>query len=69
VKSLEFHNGRGDFEKWVEKSFHDRALATELKKIRLSKHKGESMRRPLIKAVKKRLDELGAQLQAVTDYF
>jgi hypothetical protein len=27
------------------------------------------MRRPLIMAVKKRLDELDAQLQAVTDYF
>jgi alpha-amylase len=69
VKSVEFHNARGDLEKWAEKSLQDQALAGQLKKIKASKLKGESLRNALIEAVKDRYHELNRQAQAVTRYF
>jgi len=69
IKSLEFHNNRGDFEKWAEKSLHNKTLTKQLKKIRLSKLKGEALRKSLIKAFKERFDELSMQTQAATKYF
>jgi len=69
TKSLEFHNSRGDFEKWVENSLHDKTLKEELRKIRLSKMKGEILRKSLIKTVKERFDELNKQIQTATKYF
>jgi hypothetical protein len=69
VKSVEFHNTRGDLEKWAEKSLQDQALAGQLKKIKASKLKGESLRNALIEAVKDRYHELNRQAQAVTRYF
>jgi alpha-amylase len=69
VKSVEFHNVRGDLEKWAEKSLQDQALAGQLKKIKASKLKGESLRNALIEAVKDRYHELNRQAQAVTRYF
>jgi alpha-amylase len=69
VKSVEFHDARGDFEKWVEKSLLDKVLAGRLRRARLSKLKGESLVKAVAKAVKERFDELSAQTQAVTKYF
>jgi alpha-amylase len=37
IKSLELHSSHADFEKWAEKSLKDKALASRLRRIRLSK--------------------------------
>jgi alpha-amylase len=69
LKPVEFHNARGDFEKWAEKSLRDKALAARLKKVRLSKLNGERLRKALAEAVTERFGELSAQAEAATGYF
>jgi alpha-amylase len=69
TKSLEFHNSHGDFEKWAENSLHDKTLTEELKKIRVSKMKGEILRKSLIKTATERFDELNKQIQTATKCF
>ncbi|MDI6846675.1 MAG: DUF5752 family protein [Candidatus Bathyarchaeia archaeon] len=69
IKSIEFHNRRRDFEKWAKVSLLDDALAKELKKVRLSKLKGEKMRKSMVKVAEKRFMELNQQTQASTRYF
>jgi alpha-amylase len=69
VKSLEFHNSRGDFERWAEKSLHDRTLSEQLKQIRQSRLRGESLRKSMVKIVKERFDKMNMQIQAATEYF
>lgn len=64
VRSMEFHNNRGDFEKWAKRSFRDKALAEQLKKARLSKTKGEVLRKRLSKVVKERYEEVSTQLRS-----
>jgi hypothetical protein len=48
VRSIEFHMGRGDFEKWIE-FLGDHALAREIAKLRGLR--GEELREGLIKAI------------------
>jgi len=69
TKVLEFHCKRGDFESWAEHSLHDEFLQKELKKIRLLKLKGETLREKLVVSVKARFDELSGQVQAGTKLF
>jgi alpha-amylase len=69
TKSIEFHSARGDFEKWAEKSLHDKALADRLKKVKLSKLNGEGLVEAVAKIVGERFKELSKQAQAVTRYF
>ena len=69
TKSLEFHNNRGDLEKWAGKSLSDKTLGEQLKKIRLSKLVGEPLRKSLIKVTKERYDESGKEIQTATKYF
>ncbi len=69
VESLVFHNSRGDFENWAEKSLHDKVLAEKLKRIRLSKLKDSALRRALTKAVQERFNELLQHAKAATEYF
>jgi len=69
MKSLEFHNSHGDFEKWAENSLYDKTLAEQLRKIRLSKLKGEKLRKSIVKVVNERFSELSMQMQTVTKYF
>ncbi len=69
VKSIEFHNARRDFEEWAEKALKDKTLEEQLKKVRLSKKKGETLRKALIKAVNERFRELSKQTQTATRYF
>jgi len=69
LKAIEFHNGRGDFEKWVEKSLHDEPLTEKLREIRRSKADGDKLRRMLAEAAEKRFEELKQQAQASTRYF
>ena len=56
-KSLTFHFRRGDYEKWIKKSIHDAQLARRLKRIKKS-NSGEELRKKILHAVRKRLDEL-----------
>jgi alpha-amylase len=53
LKSLTFHNHNGDFQKWAKKSLRDDTLSKQLRKVRLSKLKGEELRKALVEAVKK----------------
>ena len=68
MKSIEFHNRRRDFEKWAKVSLLDDTLAKELKKVRLSKLKGEKLRESIVKVAKERFKKLSQQMQA-TKYF
>ncbi|MBS7616122.1 alpha-amylase, partial [Candidatus Bathyarchaeota archaeon] len=69
MKSIEFHNDRGDLEKWAETSLQDRLLARQLRKIRLSKIKGEELRKLIVETVKKRFNKLNQLTQTITKYF
>jgi len=68
IESIEFHSRRRDFEKWAKVSLLDDTFAKELKKVRLSKQKGEKLRKSIVKVAKERLEKLSQQMQA-TKYF
>ncbi|MEM3731832.1 MAG: DUF5752 family protein, partial [Candidatus Bathyarchaeia archaeon] len=55
TKSLEFHNNRGDFEKWAEKSLQDKVLAEQLRKLKSPEIKEEQLRKSLAKIVVERI--------------
>jgi hypothetical protein len=57
VKSLEFHSGRGDFEKWVY-MLGDVELSKSLVKIRSSGFKGEKLRSELVRVAQTRVRQL-----------
>lgn len=69
IKSIEFHNSRGDFERWAENSLHDKVLAKRLREIRLSKFKGQALRKAVITTAKERFYELSRQIKVATEYF
>ena len=69
VKAVEFHNNRGDFESWVEHSLQDKVLARQLKEIRVSKQKGEALRKAVLDVAKKRFKKLSADVQAAVKLF
>jgi len=69
LESIEFHNHNGDFENWAEVSLRDRVSAEEFRKIRLSRKKGENLRKSLIEATEKRFKELNEQIKTATGYF
>jgi alpha-amylase len=68
-ESLEFHDNRGDFEKWAEESLHDRTLSARFKGIRLAKLKGKQLRESLAKVTEQRFNELHRQMQKATQCF
>jgi len=68
-ESLEFHDSRGDFEKWAEESLHDRTLSARFKGIRLAKLKGKQLRESLAKVTEQRFNELHRQMQKATQCF
>jgi len=55
--SIEFHNRKGDIEKWAMLSLRDKKLGRRLERIRNSKVQGEELRRKLMAAVQSRLTE------------
>jgi alpha-amylase len=69
TKSVEFHNRRGDFEKWAEKSLRDNTLSQQLKKERLSRLRGKHLRDAIIKDIQKASDRLSAEIRSATKYF
>ncbi len=69
AKAVEFHNRRGDFESWAEHSLQDKTLASQLKKIRTSKLKGEALRKTLVDTAEKRFEKLSTQVQSAVRLF
>jgi alpha-amylase len=69
MKSVEFHNKRGDFAKWAEKSLRDEALAKEFKQISVARLEEEKLRNEIAKAARKRLNVLRAEAQSATRLF
>ena len=68
IKCIEFHNRRRDFEKWARKSLRDNTLAKRLKKVRLSKMKGEKLRESLVEVTEETFEKQSKQIKA-TKYF
>jgi alpha-amylase len=56
--SLEFHNERGDFERWIRHVIGDNILADNLKETASQRLKGEILRKKTINVVEQRIKEL-----------
>lgn len=69
VKSLEFHNKRGDFEPWAEYSLQDSVLSRAFANVRATELGGEDLRKSLVDAAVKRFDKLSSQTQKATHLF
>ncbi len=69
LRSVEFHNQKGDFEMWASLSLHDETLAREFKKIRLSKVFGEDLRNKIHRAADQRFKKLQVDVQVSTRWF
>lgn len=69
VKSVEFHNSRGDFEEWASNSLHDIVLSQRLKKISASNLRGEQLKKAVIGAFKARFKELSEAVRLSTEYY
>jgi alpha-amylase len=61
VKSLEFHQGRGDFERWVAEVLQDADLAGEIKRMQKLGLTGNSLRDQLSFTVSRRFKRLTSQ--------
>jgi len=57
IKSVKFHFGRGDYERWVRETLHDAKLARRLKRMKKT-ISGEQLRNKILQVVRKRMDEL-----------
>jgi hypothetical protein len=66
---VEFHNRRGDFKGWAEHSLQDEVLSRQLENIRTEKQKGETLRKTIINAAKKRFNELNKEVQTAVRLF
>jgi alpha-amylase len=69
IKAVEFHNSRGDFESWAEYSLQDKVLSRQLKKTKMAKLKGETLRNAIVAVADKRFKELNKQVQNATRLF
>ena len=61
VKSLEFHLGRGDFEKWVAEVLQDAELAGDIRRLQKLSLTGNSLRDQLSLTVSRRFKRLSSQ--------
>jgi len=69
IKSIEFHNRRGDFEKWAGFSLQDEKLAKKFKEIRVSEVQGEKLRQDLHQAANSRFVELRNPIHSAAQHF
>ena len=67
--AVEFHVSNGDFERWVEGSLKDPKLASQIKALKRSKEKGESLRGTVLDLAKKRYETLSKHAQEATQFF
>jgi len=65
IASIEFHNSRGDFERWAKSSLCDQKLAVELKKIRGTRLKGEKLRNEILEIAKGHIGELLERMRSL----
>ena len=68
TRALEFHNLKGDFEKWAKFSLGNPGLAEEFKKISRSGLEGETLRSLLAKTAKKYFLELRRRTEGLGFY-
>ena len=69
VKLIEFHNKKGDFEKWARFSLLDEVLAKKFESVRLSGVQGEELRRDLQEAANRRSIELNKIVHSMMKCF
>jgi alpha-amylase len=69
TKAIEFHTENGDFESWMQNSLKDQKMASQFKKLKNSKEKGEKLRETLLDLTKKRYATLSKQTQDATKLF
>jgi alpha-amylase len=69
MRVLEFHNQKGDFEKWADFSLKDEKLAKKFETIRLSGVQGDELRRKLHEAADGRFTEFKKLVHATTFLF
>lgn len=69
VKAIEFHNQRGDFEKWAIYSLRDKKLAKEFKNVKVLGVEGERLRENLYKVAARYFEKLRKLVQSSTQYF
>ena len=69
LRSIEFHNGRGDFEMWARHSLHDEELAERFSLLRRRGIHGEELRKSLIKASEEIYQVRKRQRREATRYF
>lgn len=62
VKSLEFHLGRGDFEKWASQTLEDKDLAEKIRNLQSLNLAGDSLRDQLYFIASKRYEKLRSEL-------
>ncbi len=65
LKAVEFHAGNGDFEKWAQFSLKDPKLAESIQAA--ITQKGETLRKTLLSAAKKRFTTQSKQVQEATE--
>ena len=63
VKSLEFHQQRGDLEKWIKEVLGDAELANGIRNLNRLNLTGEDLRRQLHATVSSRFRSLNSQLR------
>jgi len=64
IKSVEFHNKHGDFEKWASLSLRDGTLAKQFSIISKSKVAGEELREKISQTANERFIELSKKVNA-----
>jgi alpha-amylase len=68
LKTIEYHTYSGDFEKWALTSLKDKRLAKKLKKMRLSKPKGQELKKSIMKITQERYKIIYHQIKGATEY-
>jgi hypothetical protein len=65
LKSLEFHNQRNDFTKWLREVIRDDWLAAQFEKLQTLKLSGEKLRAKAVEVTDRRCKELTAALSSL----
>jgi len=69
VKAVEFHVENGDFESWIRFSLRDPKLASQFKRLKDSKEKGETLRENVLNLAKKRYATLSLLTEESARFF
>jgi hypothetical protein len=69
IRLVEFHNQKGDFEKWAKFSLRDEELAKRFEQVRLSRVEGEKLRHNLHEVAMTRSTELKKLVRLATKSF